>query len=75
MGVLVEGGSEIGGALAEAGLVDRVAFFLAPRLLGGREARGPLGGRGRPLKEALTLSGVTVRSLGEDLLVEGDVER
>ena len=51
--VLVEGGGELGGALAEAGLVDRVAFFVAPRLLGGREAAGPLGGRGRPLKEAL----------------------
>ena len=45
--VLAEGGGELGGALAEAGLVDRVAFFVAPRLLGGREAPGPLGGRGR----------------------------
>lgn len=75
LGVLVEGGSELGGALAEAGLIDRVAFFLAPRLLGGRDAPGPLGGRGRPLKEALALAHVTTRAVGEDLLVEGDVER
>jgi diaminohydroxyphosphoribosylaminopyrimidine deaminase / 5-amino-6-(5-phosphoribosylamino)uracil reductase len=73
--VLVEGGGDLGGALAEAGLVDRVAFFVAPRLLGGREAPGPLGGRGRPLKDALALGDVTTRRLGDDLLVEADVRR
>jgi diaminohydroxyphosphoribosylaminopyrimidine deaminase / 5-amino-6-(5-phosphoribosylamino)uracil reductase len=73
--VLVEGGGELGGAFAEAGLVDRVAFFVAPRLLGGREAPGPLGGRGRPLKDALTLADITTRRLGDDLLVQADVRR
>jgi len=73
--VLVEGGGELGGALAEAGLVDRVAFFLAPRLVGGAEAPGPLGGRGRPLKEALPLVDVVTRRIGDDLLVEADVLR
>jgi diaminohydroxyphosphoribosylaminopyrimidine deaminase/5-amino-6-(5-phosphoribosylamino)uracil reductase len=73
--VLVEGGGELGGALADASLVDRVAFFLAPRLLGGRDAPGPLGGRGRPLKASLALAGVTTRRLGDDLLIEADVLR
>ena len=73
--VLAEGGGGLGGALAEAGLVDRVAFFVAPRLLGGREAPGPLGGRGRPLKEALALVDVVTRRLDDDLLVEADVLR
>ena len=73
--VLVEGGGELGGALAEAGLVDRVAFFLAPRLVGGAEAPGPLGGRGRPLKEALPLVDVVSRRIGVPLLVEADVLR
>jgi diaminohydroxyphosphoribosylaminopyrimidine deaminase/5-amino-6-(5-phosphoribosylamino)uracil reductase len=75
IGVLAEGGGELGGALAEAGLVDRVAFFVAPRLLGGREAPGPLGGCGRPLKEALQLIDVATRRLDDDLLVEADVAR
>ena len=73
--VLVEGGGELGGALAEAGLVDRVAFFVAPRLVGGAAAPGPLGGRGRPLKDALALVDVTTRRIGDDLLVEADVLR
>jgi diaminohydroxyphosphoribosylaminopyrimidine deaminase/5-amino-6-(5-phosphoribosylamino)uracil reductase len=73
--VLAEGGGELGGALAEAGLVDRVVFFVAPRLLGGREAPGPLGGRGRSLKDAIALVDVVTRRLDEDLLVEADVRR
>ena len=73
--VLVEGGGELAGALAEGHLVDRVAFFVAPRLLGGRDAPGPVGGRGRALKDALALVGVETRRLGDDLLVEADVAR
>jgi diaminohydroxyphosphoribosylaminopyrimidine deaminase / 5-amino-6-(5-phosphoribosylamino)uracil reductase len=73
--VLVEGGEVLAGGFAETGLVDRVAFFVAPRLLGGRDAPGPIGGRGRPLKDALALIDATTRRLGEDLLVEADVQR
>jgi diaminohydroxyphosphoribosylaminopyrimidine deaminase/5-amino-6-(5-phosphoribosylamino)uracil reductase len=75
LAVLVEGGGELAGALLDAGLVDRVAFFVAPRLLGGRDAPGPAGGRGRALKDAVVLANVTTRRLAEDLLVEGDVAR
>jgi len=73
--VLAEGGAELGAGLLDAGLVDRVAFFVAPRLLGGRSAPGPLGGVGRALKEAVNLTGLTYRPIGEDLLIEGDVAR
>jgi diaminohydroxyphosphoribosylaminopyrimidine deaminase/5-amino-6-(5-phosphoribosylamino)uracil reductase len=73
--VLAEGGGELGGALAEASLVDRVAFFMAPRLLGGRDAPGPVGGRGRALKDSLALTEVATRRLGDDLLIEADVLR
>jgi diaminohydroxyphosphoribosylaminopyrimidine deaminase / 5-amino-6-(5-phosphoribosylamino)uracil reductase len=75
IGVLAEGGAELGAALLDAGLVDRVAFFVAPRLLGGRTAPGPLGGVGRALKEAVGVAGLTFRRVGEDLLLEGDVAR
>ena len=75
LAVLAEGGGELAGALSDAGLVDRVAFFIAPRLLGGRRAPGPVGGAGRRLKDALALTGLTTRRLGDDLLVEADVAR
>jgi diaminohydroxyphosphoribosylaminopyrimidine deaminase/5-amino-6-(5-phosphoribosylamino)uracil reductase len=73
--VLVEGGGETHAAFLDLGLVDRVALFLAPLLLGGRDAPGVIGGAGRELKSALRLGSTTVTRLGEDLLIEGDVRR
>jgi diaminohydroxyphosphoribosylaminopyrimidine deaminase/5-amino-6-(5-phosphoribosylamino)uracil reductase len=73
--VLLEGGATLNAAFLEAGLVDRVCLFVAPLLLGGTGAPGLVGGVGRSLKEAFRLRGVTVRRVGEDFLIEGDVER
>ena len=69
--LLVEGGADVHGAFIRAGLVDRVAFFVAPRLLGGGTpiARGA----GRTVAEGLRLGPVRVRRVGDDLLLEADV--
>ena len=71
--MLVEGGAELNAGFLDAGLVDRVAIFLAPKLLGGAGALTPVGGPGRRLGEALRLARPTVRSLGDDWLIEADV--
>ena len=70
--VLVEGGAATHAAFIEAGLVDRVALFLAPRLLG---AGIPIArdGSGRSVADSLRLGPPTVRRLGDDLLLEADV--
>ena len=73
--VLVEGGAETHASFLAAGVVDRVVLFVAPVLLGGRAAPGVLGGEGRELKSAVRLDGVTVRAVGDDFLLEGDVAR
>ena len=44
--LLVEGGSETHGEFFDAGLMDEFHVFIAPRIVGGREAIGPVGGRG-----------------------------
>ncbi|MBI3629512.1 MAG: dihydrofolate reductase family protein [Candidatus Rokubacteria bacterium] len=72
---LLEGGGEINAAFLEAGLVDRVVAHIAPVLVGGRTAITPVEGAGRALKDALRLAGVTVRRVGDDVVIEGDVER
>ena len=74
-GLLLEGGSELSWAFVEAGLVDRVAVFVAPILLGGAGAPTPVGGRGLPLGGGMRLRSVEVRPIGEDWLIEGDVTR
>jgi diaminohydroxyphosphoribosylaminopyrimidine deaminase/5-amino-6-(5-phosphoribosylamino)uracil reductase len=73
--VLVEGGGETHAAFLDAGLVDRVALFVAPLLLGGRAAPAVVGGAGRELKSALRLGPLAVATLGDDLLLEADVLR
>jgi len=73
--LLLEGGGELNAGFLEAGLVDRVLVFVAPMLLGGRQSPTPLEGPGRGLKEAFRLTGMTVRAMGEDLLIEGDIAR
>ena len=73
--VLVEGGGEVHGAFLDAGLVDRVAMFTAPLLIGGRGATPVVGGAGRELKSAVRLGGFEVTPAGDDLLIEADVIR
>ena len=71
--VLLEAGSELTGAFVQARLVDRVAAFVAPKLLAGAQAPAPAAGPGLPLDAALQLAALTARPLGTDWLLEGDV--
>ncbi|MGD9572143.1 MAG: bifunctional diaminohydroxyphosphoribosylaminopyrimidine deaminase/5-amino-6-(5-phosphoribosylamino)uracil reductase RibD [Thermoleophilia bacterium] len=68
----VEGGAGLAGALVEAGAVDRVAWFLAPMLIGGAGAPAAIGGDGvAVLADAPRLRDVEVERVGEDVLVTG----
>jgi len=73
--VLVEGGGEVHASFLDAGLVDRVAVYVAPLLVGGRHATPVVGGGGRDLKSAVKLGSMTTTSVGDDLLIEADVVR
>ena len=70
--VLVEGGSATHGALLRSGLVQRVAVFIAPKLLadsfGKPLASGPAQ---KAIGDALALKNVRYRKVGPDLLVTG----
>jgi len=69
--LMVEGGAETLGGFFEAGLVDKVAAFLAPRVLGGRRAPAAVGGAGFALADARALTDLRVESVGRDLLITG----
>lgn len=74
--ILVEGGSTVHGDFLETGLVDRIYAFIAPKLIGGREALSPVGGRGLALMEdCYLLRDVETLPLGADVLLTGRVER
>jgi len=68
--VLIEGGAELAGSAARAGLVDEVVLFLAPKLIGGARAPGLLGGEGIDrLADHVPLRIIDSRRLGDDLMV------
>ena len=73
--VLVEGGGTLNYSLLEAGLVDKVAMFVAPKLLGGHSAKTPVEGTGfQRLSEAAELTELTAESLEGDMLLTGYVK-
>lgn len=74
--VLLEGGGSLNWSALEAGIVQRVQAYIAPKLFGGETAKSPVRGLGVELPEQCArLRGVTVTPLGEDLLLEGEVEQ
>jgi diaminohydroxyphosphoribosylaminopyrimidine deaminase/5-amino-6-(5-phosphoribosylamino)uracil reductase len=68
--VLVEGGGEVARSLLEAGQVDRLLLFLAPKLAGGGLSWLPGKGPAR-MADALVLNDLEVRRVGRDLLLTG----
>lgn len=70
--LLVEGGSTLNYQLMQDNLLDKVMFFIAPKLIGGAEAPTPVGGEGVELMEDVyDLIDLQVKTLGEDILVTG----
>jgi diaminohydroxyphosphoribosylaminopyrimidine deaminase/5-amino-6-(5-phosphoribosylamino)uracil reductase len=72
--VLAEGGGEVLASAFAERLVDRVAWFIAPLVIGGREAPGAVGGEGiRRLSQAVRLKELVCSRLGPDLYLEARV--
>lgn len=72
--LLVEGGGEVNASFLESGLTHRVAFFYAPKILGGRDSRKAVAGKGATrLADLIRLEDIHWRKLGCDLLLTGRV--
>ena len=71
--VLIEGGGEINASAIAAGIVDKVMCFVAPKLIGGRNAPGPIGGEGvSSLKDVPHLQRIRITPMpDDDFLIEG----
>ncbi len=70
--VLVEGGPSLAGLLLDAGLVNKVTFFIAPVIIGGQDAPSAIAGAGaEKIADALQLERVSVEHRGRDLEITG----
>ncbi len=70
--LFVEGGGETAWGFLKAGLVDEFILFIAPKILGGRDAKTPVEGLGfDKIRNALNMSIISASSCGSDILIRG----
>lgn len=74
--IMIEGGREVFTSFLEERLVDKLYLTYGPKIVMGRDAVGITGGNGIPLiKDALRVTEIKVKRLGEDLLIEGYLQK
>ena len=72
--ILLEGGSTLNFSALESGIVDKVRVYISPKIIGGKKAKTPIGGKGiDSLKEAFNIKHMDLSVIGEDILMEGYV--
>ncbi len=73
--VLLEGGGGLNAAALSSEAVDKVMVFIAPKVIGGRDAKTPVEGEGiQFMKDALELRDLSISRFDEDILIEGYVK-
>ena len=74
--ILLEGGGALNWSALEAGIVNKVQTYVAPKILGGATSKTPVGGIGADCPEnAFFLTNSTITILGRDILIESEVGR
>ena len=72
--IMIEGGSTLAAHALNDGIVDRVMYFIAPKIIGGMNSYPAVGGTmSRNIEDAFVLRDVKVRRFAEDVLIEGSL--
>lgn len=72
--ILIEGGGQIHAAALEAGIINKVYAYIAPKLIGGDKAKTPVAGIGlEKMSDAWKLKDIEIEKIGEDILITGYV--
>lgn len=70
--ILVEGGSDVHGAFLDYGFINRIYTFIAPKIIGGKNALTPIGGAGKlRIADSFALNDIETKVLGSDFLITG----
>lgn len=73
--ILLEGGGELNWSMLNAGLVNKVHAYIAPKIFGGAGARSPVSGIGVSApSDAFMLTDTKVKHIGDDILIESRVK-
>jgi len=72
--LLLEGGGTLNAAFLEAGCVDEVWAFIAPKIIGGSEAKTPVAGKGIDrMCDAINLQDIDIQNINGDILIKGKI--
>jgi diaminohydroxyphosphoribosylaminopyrimidine deaminase/5-amino-6-(5-phosphoribosylamino)uracil reductase len=75
-GILLEGGGTLNFAALQAGIVDEVVFFIAPKIVGGDKAKTPVEGKGINLMhEAIELTDIRTMAIDKDIMYRAKVKK
>ncbi len=73
--ILLEGGGTLNYSMLSEGLVDKAVFFIAPKIIGGKDAKTSVEGRGIELmSNAIDLVNTEIKKIGNDIMIYGDVK-
>jgi len=74
--ILLEGGSTLNFSALDQGIVDKVIAFVSPKIIGGDQAKTPVGGKGiENMGEAVALENIDVSRFHEDIMIEGYIRK
>lgn len=72
--ILIEGGGETIASALNASVVNDVVFFIAPKLIGGRDARSPVEGAGiAKMAKAIPVKNWKITHFGPDIMIKGRI--
>jgi diaminohydroxyphosphoribosylaminopyrimidine deaminase/5-amino-6-(5-phosphoribosylamino)uracil reductase len=72
MSVFVEGGSYTLGRFFDEKIVDKVYFFIAPKICGGKNSITSVGATGvKKIEKCLGIQKLKIKKIGEDILIRG----
>ena len=72
--LLLEGGGTLNAAFLEAGCVDEVWAFIAPKIIGGNDAKTPVSGKGIDrMCDAINLQDIDIQNINGDILIKGKI--
>lgn len=71
--VMIEGGASLNYYALRDGIVDKLILFIAPKIIGGKDSIGAVGGISTGLENPWLIRDVRIRRIGEDILIEGYV--
>ena len=73
--ILLEGGATLNWSALKSGIVKKVQGYIAPKIFGGKDAKTPVAGAGIDfVREHIALKNTKVFYLGDDILIESEVE-